>query len=81
MAHKLVSITHAEYVDIYIQYKDIVNPPRFPLDVVTFTNSAYMDWPKIGLEYYDTTPEGKKFKILDENKWGHYFMLAKIANG
>ena len=80
MESKLISMTNAEYIGIYRQYKDIVNPNYYNMWGETHTNSAHMQWYKIGLEYYETNENGKKFKVLDHKKWMHHLMLAKIAN-
>jgi hypothetical protein len=75
---KFVSINHADYIDLYRQYKDLLNPHRFNYNGTYAVNSAHFDWHKLGVEYYDTNPNGKKFKLLDYKKWMHHLMLAKI---
>ena len=79
-APKFVSINHADYIDLYRQYKDLLNPHRFNYNGTYAVNSAHFDWHKLGVEYYDTNPNGKKFKVLDYKKWMHHLMLAKISN-
>ena len=75
-------MSHAEYFKLYRHYKDILNPKHTTWEMKWIAiNSRHFDWPKIGLEYYDTTSEGKKFKVSDENKYMHHLMLMKIANG
>jgi hypothetical protein len=58
-----------------------VNPDRSGFWGETYTNSAHMAWEKIGLEYYDTTSQGKKFKVLNQKKWQHHLMMMKLMNG
>lgn len=83
MQSELISLTHAEYIDLYIYCKELVNPLRFALDDCTTRaiNSRYMQWHKVGLEYYETNVTGKKFKVLDYKKYMHHLMLMKISNG
>jgi hypothetical protein len=81
MKSELISMTHTEYIEVYRTYRDILNPERFSIWGTTYTNSAHMAWEKIGLEYYDTTSEGKKFKVLNQKKWQHHLMMMKLMNG
>ena len=81
MGFKFISLTHSEYIELYSYYKDIVNNNRINYIGIIAINSACMDWHKLGLEYYETTSQGKKFWIMDNDKWMQYLMLMKIANG
>jgi hypothetical protein len=80
MASKFIDLTHDEYFTIYRCYKDIVNPKRFDYHEGYAARSEYMEWSKIGLEYYYTNSKGKRFKILDNDKFMQHWMLALIKN-
>jgi hypothetical protein len=81
MGFKFISFTHQEYFDLYNYYKDIVNNEKLHWLGQLAINSACMDWHKLGLAYYETNSRGKKFRVVDNEKWMQYLMLMKIANG
>jgi hypothetical protein len=83
MQSELISLNHLEYIDLYLYCKELVNPLRFDLDDCTTRaiNSRYMQWHKVGLEYYEANITGKKFKVLDYKKYMHHLMLMKIGSG
>ena len=82
MKSKFIDLTHDEYFTIYRCYKDIVNPERFGYHNHNeyAVRNEHMLWNKIGLEYYETNSKGKRFKILNNDKFMQHWMLALIKN-
>lgn len=70
---KKITLDYDEYISVYKDNFELLNPLKVQI------RPCHMLWEKLGLDYHDSISGNKRvFKVLDEKKWMHYWMLMKI---